>query len=386
MTCSWGPRPPRRRPPPPANVAEVVSQEAPAAVVFCGNLFAPPCGRDWLDAETIRAALSAHGRLTSALGAFCAAGGELYVLPGWRDPEVTADPGVAAALEGIGAATAEQIDLVCQTAAGDRTVVVRPGRPQPGPATVIDAGSAAGRPWLAGIDHLEDADATARFVSLAHAVPALRPLRAGWPPSSPSSSPSWSAARSSSTPSTTSCAGPRGRDTPCTARTARRGIAPVVHARRDRGGRDRGRHRRGPRVAADLAQARRGGAARAVVRRPRRRALRRRRDTGRRPRRAGRGARPARRRRVGPRHGRLRCAPSSPTWAAGSSPARAPPPRWSASTAGASGSPRCSSTTARRQLDRDRVGRRPPRPAARWPTSTCRARRSSSASPPATTS
>ena len=68
-------------------------------------------------------------------------------------------------LYGLGAEVAPAVDLRLATAAGERRVLVRPGRPVNGAVGVADAAAAAGLPWLAGIDRLEQPDDTARFVT-----------------------------------------------------------------------------------------------------------------------------------------------------------------------------------------------------------------------------
>jgi lysylphosphatidylglycerol synthetase-like protein (DUF2156 family) len=140
--------------------------EGPGTVIVCGNLFAgPPAGPP--QAGRAAAALAAHGRLADAFGAFTGReDSRLVVLPGWRDPEVAADPDTVTGLYALGAEVAPAVDLHLETAAGERRVLVRPGLPvAPSAQGVAEAGAAAGHPWLAGFDRLEDPGSSARFVS-----------------------------------------------------------------------------------------------------------------------------------------------------------------------------------------------------------------------------
>ncbi len=142
--------------------------DGPGTVVVCGNLFAPPCGppAGTTPGERVTGALAAHERLTGAIRRFTEGHDRrLVVLPGWRDPEVAEDPDVVTELYGLGAEVAPAVDLRLATAAGERRVLVRPGRPVNGAVGVADAAAAAGLPWLAGIDRLEQPDDTARFVT-----------------------------------------------------------------------------------------------------------------------------------------------------------------------------------------------------------------------------
>jgi lysylphosphatidylglycerol synthetase-like protein (DUF2156 family) len=140
--------------------------EGPGTVVVCGNLFA---GDPMLDADRVRAALAAHPDLAGALRRFAASDGRrVVVLPGWRDPEVASDPGTVTELYGLGAEVAPAVELRLATAAGERTVLVCPGRPTEGEGcrARCDASRPVGaRPWLSGIDRLEDPATSARFVT-----------------------------------------------------------------------------------------------------------------------------------------------------------------------------------------------------------------------------
>ncbi|HVX23691.1 MAG TPA: phosphatidylglycerol lysyltransferase domain-containing protein [Acidimicrobiales bacterium] len=147
--------------------------QGPGTVIVCGNLFAGAGGGAEggaaggpLDAAQVRDALDAHRELADAARAFTARPDRrLLVLPGWRDPEVGSDPAVVTELYALGLEVAAAVDLHLVTSAGDRRVLVRPGRPATGTAGVAGPGTAERRPWLAGVDRLEDPGASGRFVS-----------------------------------------------------------------------------------------------------------------------------------------------------------------------------------------------------------------------------
>jgi len=140
--------------------------EGPGLVIVCGNLFAVPCGGDGLDAPQVRTALKAHQGLTKAIEEFTGRPDcRLLVLPGWRDPEVAADREVAKLLAAIGVEVAPAVTLELETAAGPRRVFVRPGTPIGAAGDLADTSAADTRPWLAGIDRLEDPQSAGRFVT-----------------------------------------------------------------------------------------------------------------------------------------------------------------------------------------------------------------------------
>jgi len=179
-----------------SDVALTLGQwDGPGVVIVCGNLFATPPAPDpgpadpastgrasadarsttgtpdppdehrQFDAKHIRAVLGAHRTLSDAIKAFTAeADRRLFVLPGWRDPEVGTDQDVAKELGRLGVEVAPAIDLHLATAAGERRVLVRPGAPAD-TAGLLGCTAAKGRPWLAGIDRVEDPAASGRFVT-----------------------------------------------------------------------------------------------------------------------------------------------------------------------------------------------------------------------------
>jgi lysylphosphatidylglycerol synthetase-like protein (DUF2156 family) len=150
-----------------ADVALTLEQwQGPGTIIVCGNMFAGSAGGRVLDAGAAETIVSAHAVLADAIGHFSARPDcQFVVLPGWRDPEVAADPGVASVLASHGMQVTTSVDLLLMTAAGERRVLVRPGQPAQSAAGIVDGRPVEDRPWLAGIDRLEDPAAAGRFVS-----------------------------------------------------------------------------------------------------------------------------------------------------------------------------------------------------------------------------
>ncbi len=129
--------------------------QGPGIVVLCGRLVAPgPLHA----AET----LQAHAELIDAFRAFAARPDSLVVAV---MPMAQRDPEVVRVLEGCGVHVHDAIDLVCETGAGTRTVLVRAGSLQPDANPPIDTAPAEDRPWLAGMERLDDPRLARRFVT-----------------------------------------------------------------------------------------------------------------------------------------------------------------------------------------------------------------------------
>ncbi|HXZ62757.1 MAG TPA: phosphatidylglycerol lysyltransferase domain-containing protein [Acidimicrobiales bacterium] len=132
--------------------------EGPGFLVLCGRLVAPGCGE-----ESGRAGvLHGHPELAEALRAFAARPDSRVVVvttPAERDPAL------AEALEKCGVAVRSGVDLVCDTGAGTRTVLVRAGSLRPEATPPTDSNSTEDRPWLAGMERLEDPRLARRFVT-----------------------------------------------------------------------------------------------------------------------------------------------------------------------------------------------------------------------------
>jgi lysylphosphatidylglycerol synthetase-like protein (DUF2156 family) len=150
-----------------ADVAVTLDRwQGPGTVIVSGNLLARPPGGAGLDATHAGDAIASHPVLAEAIRSFTGRGDcRILVQAGWRDPEVATDPEVGAELTALGMEVAGPIELTLVTAAGDRTVVVEPGRGSVGQPDFADADAAGSRPWLGGIERLEDPSATGRFVS-----------------------------------------------------------------------------------------------------------------------------------------------------------------------------------------------------------------------------
>jgi lysylphosphatidylglycerol synthetase-like protein (DUF2156 family) len=130
--------------------------QGPGIVIVCGRLVAPGCP----DAAT--AVMDKHPELMGALGAF-ASRPDSRVLVVMAPSE--RDPALVQALERRGVAVRDGVDLACETGAGTRTVLVRSGTLRPDGNPPIDATPADNRPWLVGMDRLDDPRSARRFVT-----------------------------------------------------------------------------------------------------------------------------------------------------------------------------------------------------------------------------
>ena len=75
------------------------------------------------------------------------------------------DPELRQALERCGAMVRDAVDLACETGAGTRTVLVRAGSMHPDANPPVDAAPTEDRPWLAGMERLDDPRLARRFVT-----------------------------------------------------------------------------------------------------------------------------------------------------------------------------------------------------------------------------
>jgi len=130
--------------------------QGPGIVILCGRLAAPGCHGD------AAGAVGNHPDLTDALGAFATrADSQVIVVmtPSERDAALVQE------LERRGVTVRDGVDLACETGAGTRTVLVRAGTLRPDGNPPMDAAPSDDRPWLAGMDRLDDPRLARRFVT-----------------------------------------------------------------------------------------------------------------------------------------------------------------------------------------------------------------------------
>ena len=132
--------------------------QGPGIVVLCGQLVAAGCP----EGPGPAGALRAHTELTAALGAFAARPDSRVVVV--VDP--SAERGdLAEELTALGASIESGVDLHCMTGTGERTVLIRAGTPRPDSNPPVDATPGTDRPWLAGMERLDDPRLARRFVT-----------------------------------------------------------------------------------------------------------------------------------------------------------------------------------------------------------------------------
>jgi lysylphosphatidylglycerol synthetase-like protein (DUF2156 family) len=130
--------------------------QGPGILIVCGRLVAEGCPEG-----TALQALDSHAGLTGALGAFAARpDSSVLVVMAPR----TRDRALVSALTRCGVRVVDGVDLHCETGSGPRTVLVRAGsmRPESNP---IEVPPQDDRPWLAGIERLDDPLESRRFVT-----------------------------------------------------------------------------------------------------------------------------------------------------------------------------------------------------------------------------
>ena len=134
--------------------------QGPGIVIVCGRLVAPSCQQ--AEGRVPVSALEAHHELIDALGAFTARPDSqvlVVVSPSEQDPDVVR------ALTRRGVRVCDGVDLRCETGAGTRTVLVRPGCMRPDANPPFDATPTEERPWLVGMERLDDPTLARRFVT-----------------------------------------------------------------------------------------------------------------------------------------------------------------------------------------------------------------------------
>ncbi len=131
--------------------------QGPGIVIICGRVVATGCPKG-----SARRALENHSELTGALEAFAARPESQVVVvmsTSSRDPELV---GV---LTSAGVKVVDGVDLECETGAGSRAVLVRAGSMRPDANPSIDATPRDDRPWLSGIERLDDPLQARQFVT-----------------------------------------------------------------------------------------------------------------------------------------------------------------------------------------------------------------------------
>ena len=130
--------------------------QGPGIVIVCGRLVAPGCPDD------PAGVLDQHRDLMDAWGTFASRADSQVVVvmaPSERGPALVQ------ALERRGVAVRDGVDLACETGAGTRTVLVRAGTLRPDGNPPMDATPTDDRPWLVGMDRLDDPRSARRFVT-----------------------------------------------------------------------------------------------------------------------------------------------------------------------------------------------------------------------------
>ncbi len=132
--------------------------QGPGIVILCGRLAAPSCAQD----EGPAAALERHPVLFDALQAFAGRPDSQVVAVMAPDQQ---DDELVQALDLCNITVRDALDLECETGAGRRRVLVRAGTLRPDANPPIDAAPAEDRPWLAGLECLDDPRLARRFVT-----------------------------------------------------------------------------------------------------------------------------------------------------------------------------------------------------------------------------
>jgi len=134
--------------------------EGAGSIIVAGNLFC----EDTPTPELMAKALDAHPSLVKALEQFTATQGRrVIVLPGWRDPEASSAIAQYSRLANL--ETASEVLMVLQTGAGEQRVEVKAGQHNEGLDPGERGGFSSERPWLVGMERLEQAEQSRRFTS-----------------------------------------------------------------------------------------------------------------------------------------------------------------------------------------------------------------------------
>jgi lysylphosphatidylglycerol synthetase-like protein (DUF2156 family) len=141
------------------DIAQTLAEwQGPGTVVVCGQMVAPGCAESDGPAD----GLTAHEELTAAFRAFAVRPESqiAVIIPAPADEGALVD-----ALTALGARVYPEVDLHCVTGAGTRNVLVRAGTIRPDIVPPIDATPDGERPWLIGMERLDDPRQARRFVT-----------------------------------------------------------------------------------------------------------------------------------------------------------------------------------------------------------------------------
>ncbi len=130
--------------------------QGPGIVIVCGRLVAPGCHDD------PSGAVDTHPELADALGAFAARADSqviVVMVPSDRDPAVVQ------ALERRGVTVRDGSTSHARPVRACGTVLVRAGSLRPDSNPPVDAAPTDDRPWLAGMERLDDPRLARRFVT-----------------------------------------------------------------------------------------------------------------------------------------------------------------------------------------------------------------------------
>jgi lysylphosphatidylglycerol synthetase-like protein (DUF2156 family) len=131
--------------------------QGPGVVVFCGRLLAPLCpGAPPADA------LGSHTELMVALEAFARRPDSQVVV---LMPAPERDGELERALARRSVTVHHGVDLHCETGSGTRVVLVRAAAVPQDPGSPVEAAPPEDRPWLAGLERLDDPERARRFVT-----------------------------------------------------------------------------------------------------------------------------------------------------------------------------------------------------------------------------
>jgi lysylphosphatidylglycerol synthetase-like protein (DUF2156 family) len=131
--------------------------QGPGIVILCSRLAAPSC-----EPHEGATALANHPVLVGALREFAGRPDSRILAVVGSDQR---DDALEEELTRCGVQVRESVDLHCETGAGTRTVLVRAGSLRPDANPPIDATPTEDRPWLTGIERLDDPLLTRRFVT-----------------------------------------------------------------------------------------------------------------------------------------------------------------------------------------------------------------------------